>query len=219
MTDSPIRDDRSTSEATPRRSTADRSSAETTSRRTALKAGIATVGALSLFGTGVSALETGSLEYNEDTELMDSAHSYQFSVTNTHDRTAIIQYLQLAELDYHTIALDNLDGDDTIEITPANGGHTSRVSDTFANGGYVMLVTKDSEASINPGETATVKIGPYYEADAHAAANTIIHTNHRKLDISGFSFRSDFRISYVLAQTEPGVRDNDEIQFSPDGPL
>ncbi|MCW8172792.1 hypothetical protein D8S78_13245 [Natrialba swarupiae] len=121
MTDSPIHDDRSTSEATPRRSTADRSSAETTSRRTALKSGIATVGALSLFGTGVSALETGSLEYNEDTELTDSAHSYQFSVTNTHDRTAIIQYLQLAELDYHTIALDNLDGDDTIEITPANG--------------------------------------------------------------------------------------------------
>ncbi|MEY7849556.1 hypothetical protein AB7C87_10220 [Natrarchaeobius sp. A-rgal3] len=219
MNDSPTHDDRSTAETTSRRTTTDRPSAKTTSRRTALKAGIATVGALSLFGTGVSALETGTLEYNEDTELTDSAHSYQFSVTNTHDRTAIIQYLRLAELDYHTIALDNLDGDDTVVITPSNGGHTSRVSDTFANGAYVMLVAKDTEASIKPGETATVRIGPYYEADAHPVGNTIIHTNHRKLDISGFSFRTDFRISYVLAQTEPGVRDNDEIQFSPEGPL
>ncbi|MFP8952506.1 hypothetical protein ACLI4Z_05960 [Natrialbaceae archaeon A-arb3/5] len=219
MNDSPTHDDRSEPKTTPPRTTTDRSSTNTMGRRTALKAGIATVGALSLFGTSVGALETGTLEYNEDTELTDSTHSYQFSVTNTHDRTAIIQYLRLAELDHHTLALDNIDGDDTIEITPSNGGHASSVSETIGNGAYVMLVAKEREASLKPGETATVKIGPYYEADAHHVGNTVIYSGHRKLDISGFSFRSDFLIGYALAQTEPGVRDSSDIQFTPDGPL
>jgi len=155
--------------------------------------------------------DTGIL-YNEDTSL-DGA-SITFSLTNQGSKTIITDILLLAEVDLISVKVSD-QGEPTLEISVSGDGHDGTVTGSIRNGDFVSLDTDGQQASIPPGETATVTIGPYYEADIYEGGGGSVAYNEREAELEGVGFNTPMELWYHHPRSSPGAPETGSYSFEP----
>ena len=193
----------------------DRSNLSPVDRRTILKgAGGVLLGLAGGIGTAAAttASETG-LQYNEDTTVDDSGASITYSLTNHGSKAIIIDLITLARISIPQMAVDDREGP-TLEISVTGNGHDTTMSKTVSNGGMFYLFDAGNQASIPPGETATVTIGPYYDADVdHIGGSSVVY-NEMKADLRGETFETPAEIWFHYARSTPGAPESGRYEFT-----
>ena len=186
-------------------------------RRTALKrAGgvlLALAGGVGTAATTAAAATETGLQYNEDTTVDDSGASITYSLTNHNEQTVIIDIITPARISIPRLSLYDWDGP-TLEISVTGNGHNTRVSKTVRNGEMFILMDADQQASIPPGETATVTVGPYYDADVDYIGGSAVAYNEMKVDLGGESFETPAEIWYHYARSTPGAPESGKYEFT-----
>jgi hypothetical protein len=156
--------------------------------------------------------ETG-LQYNEDTTVDDAGASITYSLTNHSTQAIIIDVITLARISIPQMAVDDRDGP-TLRISVTGNGHDTTMSKTVSNGGMFLLVEEDNQGSIPPGETATVTVGPYYDADVDYIGGSAVVSNEMQVDLRGESFETPAEIWYHYARTTPGAPESGRYEFT-----
>lgn len=193
----------------------DRSNSSPVDRRMVLKGASGVLLALT-GGVGTATATSGSktgLQYNEDTTVDDSGASITYSLTNHDAKTIIIDFITLARISIPQLAVDDRDGP-TLQISVSGNGHDTSMSKTVRNGGMFYLMDADNQASIPPGETATVTIGPYYDADVDYTGGSAVVYNELKVDLRGASFETPAEIWYHYARSSPGAPESGHYEFT-----
>ncbi len=200
---------------TPTTESPDRSNAAPVDRRTVLKGAggvlLALAGGIGT-ATAVAASETG-LQYNEDTAVDEPGSSITFSLTNHDSQTIIFDVVKLARISVPQMAVMNPDGP-TLEISVTGNGHHASTNETVSNGGRFFLLEADQQASIPPGETATVTVGPYHEADVEYIGGSTVVYNEREVDLRGETFETPAEIMFHYARSSPGVPEYGGYEFT-----
>lgn len=202
-------------DAEPTTDSPDRSNLSPVDRRTALRGAAGVLLALA-GGVGTAAATTDTdtgLQYNEDTTLDDSGASITFSLTNHGSRTIILDIIDLARISIPQMAVDGR-GDSTLDISVTGNGHDTRMSNTVNNGAMFFLLDADRQASIPPGETATVVIGPYHTADLSFVGGSVIAYNKQLADLRGETFETPAEITFHYARSSPGTPEYGRYEFT-----
>jgi len=199
----------------PTSESSDKSNLSPVDRRTILKgAGGVLLGLAGSIGiaTATTGTETG-LQYNEDTAVDDSGASITYSLTNHGSKAIIIDLITLARISIPQMAVDDRDGP-TLDISVTGNGHDTTMSQTVSNGGMFLLMDADNQASIPPGETATVTIGPYYDADVDYIGGSSVVYNDMKADVRGETFETPAEIWFHYARSTPGAPESGRYEFT-----
>jgi hypothetical protein len=164
-------------------------------------------------GVGTAtATETG-LQYNEDTTVDDSGASIIYSLTNHGSKAIIIDFITLARISIPQMAVSDQEGP-TLDISVTGNGHDTTMSKTVSNGGMFFLMDAGNQASIPPGETATVTIGPYYDADVDYIGGSAVVYNEMKVDLRGEIFETPAEIWFHYARSTPGAPESGRYEFT-----
>ena len=181
-------------------------------RRTIIKGASGVLLALA-GGVGIAtATETG-LQYNKDTTVDSSGASITYSLTNHGSKAIIIDLITLAQISIPQMAVDDRDGS-TLDISVTGNGHDTTMSKTVSNGGMFLLMDANNQASIPPGETATVTIGPYYDADVDSIGGSSVVYNEMKADLRGETFETPTEIWFHYARSTPGAPESGRYEFT-----
>lgn len=167
-------------------------------------------------GIGTAAASTDSetgLQYNEDTAVDDSGASITYSLTNHGSKAIIVDFITLARISIPQLAVDDRDGP-TLDISVTGNGHDTTMSETVSNGGMFYLIDADNQASIPPGETATVTIGPYYDADVEEIGGSAVVYNEMKADLREQTFETPAEIWFHYARSTPGAPESGRYEFT-----
>jgi len=143
----------------------------------------------------------------------DSGASITYSLTNHGSKAIIIDFITLARISIPQLAVDDRDGP-TLKISVTGNGHDTTMSKTVSNGGMFYLIDADNQASIPPSETATVTIGPYYDADVEQIGGSAVVYNEMKVDLRGESFETPAEIWFHYARSSPGAPESGRYEFT-----
>ncbi len=184
-------------------------------RRSVLKgAGSLLLALVGGVGTATAMSATDSdLQYNEDTTLDDSGASITFSLTNHGSKTIILDIIDLARISISQLAVFGRDGP-TLEISVTGNGHDTTMSETVSNGDMFLLLEADQQASIPPRETATVTVGPYFEADVLTIGGSSVSYNELQADLRGETFETPAEITFHYARSSPGAPEYGTYEFT-----